>query len=158
MLAPVVAPILPPRTLAAVMPSPIQPVADRFGWPQFVGTVAAVYRRLPARQQAEATILAGNYGEAGAFDLLGPAYHLPMAISPHNTYYFWGQGVAPGSVVIATDFQRAELTPYFTSVRQATTVPAQDGIQNEEVGRPVWICHGLKRPWASVWTHLRNFS
>ncbi len=157
-LAPVVAPILPPRTLVTVMPSPIQPVADRFDWPQFVGTVAAVYRRLPARQQAETTILAGNYGEAGAFDLLGPAYHLPAAISPHNTYYFWGQGVAPGSVVIATDFQRAELTPYFASVRQAATVPAQDGIQNEEVGRPVWICQGLKMPWASVWPHLKNFS
>ncbi len=157
-LVPVVAPILPPRTLATVMPSPIQPVADRFGWSQFVGTVAAVYRRLPARQQAETTILAGNYGEAGAFDLLGPAYHLPAAISPHNTYYFWGQGVAPGSVVIATDFQRAELTPYFASVRQAATVPAQDGIQNEEVGRPVWICQGLKMPWASVWPHLKNFS
>ncbi len=157
-LAPVVAPILPPRTLAALMPSPIQPVADRFGWPQFVGTVAGVYRRLPAREQAETTILAGNYGEAGALDLFGPAYHLPAAISPHNTYYFWGQGVTPGAVVIATDYQRAELTPYFTSVRQAATVPAQDGIQNEEVGRPVWLCQGLKMPWAAVWPRLQNFS
>lgn len=157
-LAPVVAPILPPRTLAALTPSPIQPVADRFGWPQFVGTVASVYRRLPAREQARTTILAGNYGEAGALDLFGPAYRLPRAISPHNTYYFWGAGVTPGAVVIATDFQRAELTPYFRSVRQAATVPAQDGIQNEEVGRPVWVCRGLKRPWASVWPRLKNFS
>lgn len=135
-------------------------MADRFGWPQFVGAVAAVYRRLPARQQARTTILAGNYGEAAALDLLGPADHLPRAISPHNTYYFWGQGVmvTPGTVVIATDFQRADLTPYFTAVRQAATVPAQDGIQNEEVGRPVWLCQGLKRPWASVWPHLRNLS
>ena len=157
-LAPVVAPILPPRTLAALMSSPIQPAADRFGWPQFVGTVVAVYRRLPAGQQAETTILAGNYGEAAALDLLGPAYHLPAALSPHNTYYFWGQGVRPGAVVIATDFQRAELTPYFTVVRQVAIVPAQDGIQNEEVGRPVWICYGLRRPWTSVWRQLRNFS
>ena len=159
-LAPVVAPILPPRTLAALMPSPIQPVADRFGWPQFVGTVAAVYRRLPAQQRAETTILAGNYGEAAALDLLGPAAHLPRAISPHNTYYFWSRdiNVTARSVVIATDYQREDLTPYFTSVRQAATVPAQDGIQNEEVGRPVWLCHGLKRPWASVWPRLRNFS
>lgn len=159
-LAPVVAPILPPRTLAAVLPSPIQPVADRFGWPQFVATVATVFRRLPARQQAETTVLAGNYGEAGALDLLGPAYHLPRAISPHNTYYFWGQGVVlpPGGVVIATDYRRADLTPYFTSVRQAATIPAQDGIRNEEVGRTVWLCRGLKRPWSAVWPLLRNFS
>lgn len=54
------------------MPSPIQPVADRFGWPQFVGTVAAVYHRLPPSEQAQTTILTGNYGEDGAIDLLGP--------------------------------------------------------------------------------------
>ena len=157
-LAPVVAPILPPRTLAAVMPSPIQPVADRFGWPQYVGTVAAVYRRLPPREQAETTILAGNYGEAGALDLLGPAYHLPRAISPHNTYYFWGQGVTPGQVVIATDVDRSDLARYFAAVRQAATIPAEDGIQNEEVGRPVFVCRGLKMPWAVVWPRLMNFS
>src|SRR5579875_3090802 len=103
--------------------------------------------------ETTATILAGNYGEAGALDLLGPADHLPAAISPHNTYYFWGQGVtvAPGAVVIATDYQRSELTPYFASVRQAATVPAEDGIRNEEAGRPVFVCRGLKMPWAAVW-------
>ena len=159
-LGPVVAPILPPRTLAAVMSSPIQPVADRFGWPQFVGTVAAVYRRLPPRERAETTILAGNYGEAGALDLLGPAYRLPAVISPHNTYYFWGRGATlpSGAVVIATDFQRPDLTPLFASVIQAAIVPAQDGIQNEEVGRPVFVCRGLKMPWPEVWRRLRNFS
>jgi len=157
-LAPVVAPILSGRTLAAVMPSPIQPVADRFGWPQFVATVAAVYRRLPADERAHATILAGNYGEAGALDLLGATYGLPPAISPHNTYYFWDRGVTPGSTVIATDFGRAQLAPFFASIRQAATVPGQDGIANEEVGRPVFVCGGLKMPWATVWSRLKNFS
>lgn len=157
-LAPVVAPVLPAKTFAKMMSSPIQPVADRFGWPQFVGTVAAVYHRLPQREQAETTILAGNYGEAGALDLLGPAYHLPRVISPHDTFYFWGLGVTPGKVVIATDFQRSDLRRYFSSVRQAAIVPSQDGIHNEEVGRPVFICIGLKMPWSRVWPELKNFS
>ena len=157
-LAPVVAPILPERTLAALMPSPIQPVADRFGWPQFVATVATVYRGLPADERARATIMAGNYGEAGAIDLLGPSYGLPPAISPQNTYYFWGRGVTPGLAVIATDFGRAQLAPFFASIRQAATVPGQDGIANEEVGRPVFVCRGLKMPWATAWSRLKNFS
>jgi len=159
-LAPVVAPILPPTTLASLMPSPVQPVADRFGWPQFIATLDRAYRALPPRDRARATILAGNYGEAGAIDLLGPDAGLPAAISPHNTYYFWGQGttVTSGTVVIATDYQRANLTPYFASVRQAATVPAQDGIQNEEVGRPVFVCRGLRLPWPTVWARLKNFS
>ncbi len=157
-LAPVVAPILPPATLASLMPSPVQPVADRFGWPQFIATLDSVYRALPPRDRARATILAGNYGEAGAISLLGPAAGLPAAISPHNTYYFWDQGTMPGAVVIATDYQQADLTPYFASVRQAATVPAQDGIQNEEVGRPVFVCRGLRLPWSTVWARLKNFS
>lgn len=159
-LAPVVAPILPAAALASLMPNPIQPVADRFGWPPFIATLDRVYRALPPRDRARTTILAGNYGEAGAVDLLGPVAGLPAAISPHNTYYFWGQGVTvtPGTVVIATDFERTQLTPYFSSVRQAAIVPAQDGIQNEEVGRPVWVCAGLKMAWSSVWPQLKNFS
>ncbi|MGH2343630.1 MAG: glycosyltransferase family 39 protein, partial [Chloroflexota bacterium] len=157
-LAPVVAPVLPARTLAAIMSSPIQPVADRFGWPQFTATVAAVYRHLPPGEQGHATILTGNYGEAAALDLLGPPYHLPAAISPHNTYYFWGLGTMPGSVVIATGYEHADLAPYFRSVRQAAIVPAEDGIQNQETGQPVFVCTGLKMPWPSVWPQLKNFS
>jgi hypothetical protein len=157
-LAPVVAPILPSRTLASITSSPIQPVADKFGWPQFVSTISGVYHRLPASEQRETTILAGNYGEAGALDLLGPAYHLPRVISPHNTYWFWGEGIKPGPIVIATDFDRSQLTTYFRSVHQAAIVPAQDGIQNEEVGRPVFVCRGLRLPWSAVWTRLKNFS
>ena len=157
-LAPIVAPILPAATLASLMPGRIQPVADRFGWPQLIATLGRVYRSLPPADQARATILAGNYGEAGAVDLLGPAAGLPAAISPQNTYYFWGKGTTPGAVVIAVDFDRADLTPYFASVRRAAIVPAEDGIRNEEVGRTVWVCAGPKRTWSSVWPRLKNFS
>jgi 4-amino-4-deoxy-L-arabinose transferase-like glycosyltransferase len=157
-LAPVVAPVLPARTLAALMSSPIQPVADRFGWPQFTATVAAVYRHLPPSEQGQAIILTGNYGETAALDLLGPPYHLPTAISPHNTYYFWGFDTIPKSVVIATGYEHGDLTPYFRSVRQAAIVPAEDGIQNEETGQPVFVCTGLKMPWSNVWPQLKNFS
>jgi 4-amino-4-deoxy-L-arabinose transferase-like glycosyltransferase len=157
-LAPVVAPVLPARTLAAIMSSPIQPVADRFGWPQFTATVAAVYRHLPPAEQAHTTILTGNYGEAAALDLLGPPYHLPTAISPHNTYYFWGLAIRPGSVVIATGYQRADLRPYFRSVRQVAVIPAQNGIQNQETGGPVFICTDPTMPWPTIWVRLKNFS
>ncbi|HZS95111.1 MAG TPA: glycosyltransferase family 39 protein, partial [Chloroflexota bacterium] len=155
-LAPVVAPILPARTFAKIMPNPIQPVADRFGWPQFVGTVTRVDRALPPDERQSATILAGNYGEASALDLLGKG--LPPVISPHNTYYFWTAGTVPRGTVIATDFDRSYLLQYFRSVRKVASVPSEYGIQNEEVGRAVWVCRGLKVPWATAWRELRNFS
>ena len=77
-----------------------QQLADRFGWNTMTATVARVFHSLPADEQAQACILTENYGEAGAIDLYGPAYHLPQAISGHNTYYLWGPGKCSGQVVI----------------------------------------------------------
>jgi hypothetical protein len=156
---PVLLPVLPARVLHTV---PFQKLnydlAETIAWPKEVSQVARAYRGLPPAGRARTAILAGNYGEAGAIDLLGGSYHLPPVISPHNTYYFWGRNVLPGPVVIATDFQRGQLQRYFRSVRQAAIVPSQDGIQNEEVGRAVFVCRGLKMPWPQVWPRLRNFS
>jgi hypothetical protein len=42
-----------------------------------------------------AGILAGNYGEAGAINLYGPAYDLPEAISGINSYWLRGYGDPP---------------------------------------------------------------
>lgn len=70
-LAPIVAPVLRAATLASLMPGPIQPVADRSGWPPLIATLGRAYRALPPADRPRATILAGNYGEAGAVDLLG---------------------------------------------------------------------------------------
>ena len=112
-LAPIVMPLLPPAATAAYSAplhvgeytpqrdNPIvQPLADRFGWPGMVATVAAAYAALPAAQRPQACILAGNYGEAGAVGFFGPAAGLPPAISPHNNFYIWGPGGCGGTVVL----------------------------------------------------------
>src|SRR6266702_6231274 len=61
------APVLPASTLRAV---PLQKInydlAETIAWPRLVALVAREYRALPPDQRAAATILAGNYGEAGA--------------------------------------------------------------------------------------------
>ena len=72
-----------------------QNFADRFGWEEMVASVAGVYEELPPEEQAEACILTGNYGEAGAIDFFGPEYGLPKAISGHNNYYLRGPGIVP---------------------------------------------------------------
>ena len=54
---------------------------EEIGWPELVETVAGIYQHLPATERAQTAILTGNYGEAGAINLYGPAYGLPTAIS-----------------------------------------------------------------------------
>ena len=50
---------------------------EEIGWNELVKTVAGIRDSLPPEQQEHVGVLAGNYGEQGAIEILGPAYHLP---------------------------------------------------------------------------------
>jgi len=62
--------------------------AEQVGWPELVETVAAAADELTADEREHAVILAINYGEAGAVELLGE--DLPPVYSGHNGFGFWG--------------------------------------------------------------------
>ncbi len=172
LLAPIVMPILPPsiygRATAIVggnagikvenratgqLP---QQLADRFGWDTMVATVAQVYHSLPQDEQAEACILTQNYGEAGAVDLFGPQYHLPQAISGHNTYYLWGPGKCTGAVVISIGYPLDALQPVFESVTQAGTITCKYCMPAEN-NLPVYVCLHLKTSMKAIWPSVKHF-
>lgn len=52
--------------------------ADRLGWPELAATVAEVASELSEEEQSKICIFAQNYGQAGAVDLYGPDFGLPM--------------------------------------------------------------------------------
>jgi hypothetical protein len=70
-------------------------------------------------EQARATILTENYGEAGAINFFGDKYGLPEAISGHNNHYLWGPGEATGDVVVAVGLDVDFLRQHFGSVEIA---------------------------------------
>src|SRR5258707_7775633 len=82
---------------------------DMFGWQEQVQAIARAMRSLPRDEQSHATLLAYNYGEAGAIDYFGKHYGLPKAISGHNHYGVWGPRGASGAVVIAIGFAKERL-------------------------------------------------
>ena len=130
--------------------------ADMLGWESMVATVASVYQSLPPSDQKHCAILAGNYGEAGAIDLLGAELGLPKAISAHNNYYFWGTNGHTGEVVILFG-QNAESTKtMFASVEQAAVISHGNAIAAEN-HLPVYICRRPKAPLAELWPSLRYF-
>jgi hypothetical protein len=53
---------------------------------EMVKTVSDIHVDIPEEERQRTGILAGNYGEAGAINLYGPAYYLPPAISGVNSY------------------------------------------------------------------------
>ncbi|HKS71819.1 MAG TPA: glycosyltransferase family 39 protein, partial [Terriglobales bacterium] len=103
-------------------------LGDQFGWPELTEQVAAVYHGLPPEQRAKTTILAGNYGEAGAVDLFGPKYGLPTALSGHQNYYYWGTRGFTGDTVITIQYGPHYLSQICDSFHEAAMHTSQWGM------------------------------
>jgi 4-amino-4-deoxy-L-arabinose transferase-like glycosyltransferase len=129
---------------------------DMFGWPEQVQAVARAFRSLPPEEQSRATLLAYNYGEAGAIDYLGKHYGLPKAISGHNQYGYWGPRGASGEVVVAIGFAKSRLDQSFAEVELFETISPPYALP-EESGLTIYICRrprqNLSASWPS-WTYL----
>lgn len=130
--------------------------ADMHGWPEFAAAIAGVYHRLPADERAVACVVGGNYGEAGAIDLFGPALGLPPAISPHNSYHLWGPRGCTGEVVIVPARDPARLRELFTRVDRAATFDCTDCMPYED-DLPIWLARGARAPLTAVWPDLKHY-
>jgi hypothetical protein len=163
---PIVLPVLPAADIGWTYTINKTP-GETIGWPQLVRTVDGVWKSLPPRQRASTVIFAGDYGEAGAINELGRGTGLPTAVSGDNTEWWWGPGnphaatvvaVMPGPVDITGSAATAYLRQFFTHVRVAATLSNPDGIHNQEWHGHVYVCTGLRHPWAQLWPRLRHYA
>ncbi|HEX4185942.1 MAG TPA: glycosyltransferase family 39 protein [Stellaceae bacterium] len=130
--------------------------ADMFGWPELAALVGHAYQSLSPDERAKAVFFGNNYGEAAAVDVLGAAWRLPPAISPHNNYFLWGPRGHDGSVVIRLGGGRDALLKIYTSV-EAFGQFDMPWAMPYETSRTLWICRGRRQPLDAVWASLRNY-
>lgn len=132
---------------------------EMVGWPDLVAQVAAIYDGLPATDQAQTAILAGNYGEAGALDLYGPQYGLPRVISGANSLWARGYGEPPPATVIVVGFDSGYATALFKECRMAGTVTNQYNVRNEEASyhTGLYVCRTPRLPWPDLWKNMQWF-
>src|SRR5579862_383707 len=132
---------------------------EELGWPELVQTVAQTRDTLPAEDRAHLAVLAGNYGEAGAINLYGPAYGLPPAISGINSFYERGYGNPPPETLIVLGLSREFLDSTFTSCQVAGHTPNPYAIHNEETSDhpDIYVCRGLRQPWPDFWKTFRYY-
>ncbi|MGA2268966.1 MAG: glycosyltransferase family 39 protein [Bryobacteraceae bacterium] len=132
---------------------------EEIGWPELVETIAGIHASLPAEERAHVGILAGNYGEAGAIDLYGPAHGLPKAISGVNSYWLRGYGDPPPRTLIVAGISRDFLERNFESCVLAGHVTNRYGVLNEETTRhpDLFVCRHLRQPWPAFWKQFQNF-
>jgi len=161
---PVLLPVLPPADIGQNSKVNAE-LAESIGWPQLVSTVRTVWTSLPPRQRASAVIFASNYGEASAINELSRGTGLPIAVSGHNTYWWWGPGNPQASTVLAVmpgpldgTGDSAYLRQFFTSVRAVATLSNPYGIHNQEWDGHIYLCTGPRHPWGQMWPQLRSYS
>ena len=156
-------PVYPVGELARTpQPAVNADAAETVGWPRFARQVADAYRSLPPDERARAVIVVGNYGEAGALDKYGPGLGLPRAYSGHNGYWYFGRPrdtagpaivVGPETTAGATYLQR-----FWKDVRPVGRIDNGVDLDNQEQGKPVWICRGQRAPWAELWPRMKTLS
>jgi hypothetical protein len=132
---------------------------EEIGWPELVQTVAAIRDSLPAEQQASVGVLVGNYGEQGAIEMLGPAYHLPAPISMTNSAWLRGYPAQPPTTLIVLGFSRQSADRAFTGCRLAGHNGNPYGIQNEEseAHAEIFVCGPPRQPWPEFWHDYQAF-
>lgn len=130
---------------------------ETVGWPSFVHTVATAWRQIPAAERHRTAVFAGNYGEAGAIDLLGTPLELPRAYSGHNGFSEWGFPPAHDNLALLVGFTApADAAPSFGHCRTLAIVNNGVGLNNQEQGLPVMLCR-VNGPWALLWPRLTHY-
>ncbi len=156
---PIAIPVLPAATLHQVQLQKINyDLAETIAWPKQVALVARVYHALPPAQRAVTTILAGNYGEAGAIARYGPGAGLPQVYSGMNNFWFWGPPPARDRSAIAVNMDPSFLSREFTTVRKVATFSNGLGVNDDEQGATIYLVTGLKSSWAKAWPSFQDFS
>lgn len=132
---------------------------EMVGWPDLAEQVAQIYATIPEDEKPRTVILAGNYGEAGAFDLYGPTYGLPPVISGGNSLWARGYGDPEPETVIVVGFDGSYAGHFFKSCQSAGVVTNRYGVKNEETTHHtgLYVCRQPRRSWAALWPEMQWF-
>jgi len=132
---------------------------EEIGWDELVKTVASIRDSLPPEQQASLGVAVRNYGEQGAIEILGQAYHLPMPISGVNSSWLRGYPMPLPSTIIVMGQSRHEADRLFTSCRLAGHNGNSLGVKNEESeDHPdIFVCGPPRLPWPEFWKEYQSY-
>jgi 4-amino-4-deoxy-L-arabinose transferase-like glycosyltransferase len=131
---------------------------ETIGWPTFVAQIAEVYDHVPPSQRGATSILASNYGEAGAVDRFGPAFGLPHAFSGDDGFWYWGPPPSSAHTLVAIGFGRQQLERSFAHCQLHRRLDNGVGVDNQEQGQPVWVCTTPRASWRVLWPRFRVLS
>ena len=153
-------PVLPAAALARFPAQKVNyDLREEIGWPSEVSLLAAVWHSLPSSERGRATVLAGNYGQAGAADRYGASLGLPQVYSGANNFWLWGPPpAADTAAAVAIGVDPSLLRREFEHVTEVAVYRNGLNVADDEEGTPVYVATGLRSSWAAAWPAFRDFS
>ena len=132
---------------------------EMIGWPELAEQVAGIYQDIPDTAKPGTVILAGNYGEAGALDLYGPALGLPRVISGSNSLWARGYGDPEPETMIVVGFELPYAQRFFQNCKTVGRVSSTYGVKNEESTSHtgLFVCTEPRQPWPAMWNDMQWF-
>lgn len=132
---------------------------EEIGWDELVKTVAGIRDSFPPEERQNVGVIVGNYGEQGAIEILGPAYHLPPPISGTNSAWYRTYPAVPPSTLIVVGWSAKGADETFTSCRLAGHNDNSLGIKNEETEYhpDIFVCGSPRLPWPEFWKKFQRF-
>ncbi len=146
---PIAVPVLPAATMVRWhVVDARSDFKDELGWSSVVDGAARAAAVRPA-----AAVVAANYGEAGALDVLGKGRGLPPTVSGNMSYRYWRPARLRSDDVVVVGYDTAALGSLCTRYRVVAHVQVPYGVKNDEAGVPIATCT-LRGGLDAVWPQL----
>ena len=131
---------------------------EEIGWEELVKNVAEIRDSLPG-SPSSIGIVVDNYGEQGAIEILGSAYHLPPPISGVNSAWYRGYPTPPPNTYIVLGMSLEHGSEIFTSCRIAGHNGNAEGVRNEEsqFHPDILVCGPTRQPLPELWEQALHF-
>ena len=132
---------------------------EEIGWDDLVKAVAGVRDGLPLAKQQTVGVIAENYGEQGAIEILGAAYHLPTPLGLTNSAWLRGYPTPQPTTLIVVGFSRESADRAFSGCRVAGRNGNSEGVRNEEsqYHPEIFVCDAPRLPWPEFWRKYQSF-
>lgn len=80
-----------------------QDYADMLGWEEIAKHAKTAYQRIPKTERSKTTLIAGNYGLAGAIQHYANKYDLPKPVSLSSSFVLWSPDTIETKYIIMID-------------------------------------------------------
>lgn len=130
-----------------------QDYADMLGWEEMTALVNTAWSGLNAAERMQTSIVAANYGQAGAVDHLGKRYRLPRVVSLSSSYVLWSPSTIKYQTLIVVDDEPEDLVALYGSAVKIGEV--RNSLAREK-GTAVWLLKSPKVNVNDVYRKLRQ--